>query len=38
LQGIAIDERVLVMWRSHSDGVLNALIENANILSEGVVC
>jgi hypothetical protein len=36
LQGIAIDERVLMMWKKHSDGVPNALIDNTNILSEGV--
>jgi hypothetical protein len=36
LQGIAIDERVLMMWRKHFDGVPNVLIDNANILCEGV--
>ena len=35
LQGIAIDERVLIMWRKHSDGVPNVLIDNTNILCEG---
>jgi hypothetical protein len=35
LQGIAIDERVLMMWRKHSDGVPNVIIDNTNILSEG---
>ena len=35
LQGIAIDERVLMMWRKHSDGVPNVLIDNTNILFEG---
>ncbi len=35
LQGIAIDERVLMMWRKHYDGVPNVLIDNTNILSEG---
>ena len=33
LRGIAIDERALMMWRKHSDGVIpNVLIDNANIL------
>ena len=36
LQDIAIGERVLVMWRKHLDGVPNVLIDNTNILSEGV--
>ena len=36
LQGIDIDERVLMMWKKHSDGVPNVLIDNTNILSEGV--
>jgi hypothetical protein len=36
LQRIAIDERVLMMWRKHSDGVPNAFIDNTNILFEGV--
>ena len=36
LQGIVIDERVLMIWRKHSDGVPNVLIDNSNILSEGV--
>jgi hypothetical protein len=35
LQGIAINERVLMMWRKYSDGVPNVLIDNTNILSEG---
>ncbi len=35
LQSIAIDERVLMMWMKHSDGVLIVLIDNTNILSEG---
>ncbi len=34
LLGIAIDERVLMMWRKHSDGVHDVLIDNTNILSE----
>ena len=34
LQGIAIDERVLMMWKKYSDGVLDVLIDNTNILSE----
>ena len=34
MQGIAIDERVLMMWRKHFDGVPDALIDNTNILSE----
>ena len=34
LQGIAIDECVLKMWRKHFDGVPNGLIDNTNILSE----
>ena len=36
LQGIAIDERVLMVWWKHSDGVPNVFIENTSILSEGV--
>ncbi len=36
LLGIAIDERVLMMWRNLSDGVPNVLIDNTNILFEGV--
>jgi hypothetical protein len=36
LQGIAIDERVLMMWKKHSDGVLDVLIDNTNILYEKV--
>jgi hypothetical protein len=36
LQGIAIDERFLLMWKKHSDGVLDVLINNTNILSRGV--
>ncbi len=35
-KGIAIDERVLMMWRNHSDGVLDILIDNTSILFEGV--
>jgi len=35
LLGIIIDERVLMMWRNHSEGVPNALIDNIKILSEG---
>ena len=35
LQGIAIDERVLMLYRKHSDGVPNVLIDNTNILFEG---
>ncbi len=35
LQGIAIDERVLMMWRNHSDGVPEILIDNTSILSKG---
>ena len=34
-QVIAIDERVLMMWKKHSDGVPNVLIDNTHILSEG---
>ena len=34
LQGIAIDERVLMMWNKHSYGVLDVLIDNTNVLSE----
>ena len=34
LQGIAIDELDLMMWRKHFDGVPNVLIDNTNILSE----
>ena len=34
LQGIAIDGRVLIMWKKHLDGVPNVLIDNTNILSE----
>ena len=33
---IAIDELVLMMWKKHSDGVLDVLIHNTNILYEGV--
>ena len=36
LQGIAIDECVLMFWKKHSDGVLDVLIDNTNILSEKV--
>ena len=36
LQGIAIDERVFMMWKKHSDGVRDVLIHNTNILSEKV--
>ena len=36
LQGIAIDELVLMMWKKHSDKVSNILIDNTNILFEGV--
>ena len=36
LQGIAIDERVLMMWKKHSDVVLDVFIDNTNILSEKV--
>ena len=35
-QGIAIDERVLRMWRKHSDAVPNVLIDNISIFSEEV--
>ena len=35
LRGIAIDERVLMMWRKYSDGVPNVLIDNTDILSKG---
>jgi hypothetical protein len=35
-KGIVVDERVLMMWKKHSDGVPNVLIDNANILSKGV--
>ncbi len=34
-KGIAIDERVLMMWKKHSDGVPDVLIDNTNILSKG---
>ncbi len=34
LQGIAIDEPVLMMWKKHSDGVPDVLIGNTNKLSE----
>ena len=34
MQGIAIDERVLMMWKKYSDGVPNVLIDKTNILSE----
>jgi hypothetical protein len=34
LQGIAIDERVLMMWKNHFDGVPDVLIDNRNVLSE----
>jgi hypothetical protein len=34
LQGIAIDERVLMMWKIHSDGVPDVLIDNTNVLFE----
>ena len=36
LQGIAIDERVLMMSRNHSEGVPNSVIDNINMLSKGV--
>ena len=36
MQGIAIEERVLMMLRKHPDGVPNVLIDNKGILSEGV--
>jgi hypothetical protein len=37
LQGIVIDERVLMMWKKHSNGVPNVLSDNTNILLyEGV--
>ena len=36
LHGIAIDESVLMMWKKHSDGVPKVLIDNTNMLSEGV--
>jgi hypothetical protein len=32
---IAIDERVIMMWRIHTEGVPNAPIDNTNMLSEG---
>jgi hypothetical protein len=35
LQGIAIDERVLMMWKKNSDGVSDALIDNTCILTKG---
>jgi hypothetical protein len=31
---MAIDQRVLMMWKKHSDGVHDVLIDNTNILSE----
>jgi hypothetical protein len=34
LQGIAIDDRVLMTWKKHSDGVRDVLIDNTNILFE----
>jgi hypothetical protein len=34
LQGFAIDGRVLMMWKKHSDGVPDVLIDNTNMLSE----
>ena len=34
MQGIAIDGRVLIMWKKHSDGVPDVLIDSTNILSE----
>ena len=34
MQGIAIDERVLMMWRKHFDEVPDALIDNTNVLYE----
>ena len=36
LHGIDIDERVLMMWKKHFDGVPDVLIDNTNILSEKV--
>ena len=36
LQGITIDERVLMMWKKHLDGVPDVLIDNTNVLSEEV--
>ena len=33
-QGIAIDERVLTMWRNQPVGVPDTLLDNANVLSE----
>ena len=36
LQGIAIDERVLMMWKKYTDGVPDVIIDNKNILFEGV--
>ena len=36
LHRIGIDERVLMMWKKHSDGVPAVLIDNTNILSEKV--
>jgi hypothetical protein len=35
LQGIAINERVLMMWTKHFDGAPNVLIDNTKLLSEG---
>jgi hypothetical protein len=32
---MAIDERVLMMWKKHSDGFPNVLIDNIHILFEG---
>ena len=34
IQGIAIDGRVLMMWKKHVDGVPGVLIDNTNALSE----
>ncbi len=36
LLDIAIDERVFMTWRKHSDEVPNIFIDNTNKLSEGV--
>ena len=34
LQGIAIDERVLMMWKKHYDADPDVLIDNTNVLPE----
>ena len=36
LQRNLINERALILWRNHSEGVLNSLIDNLDIFLEGV--